>query len=121
MTKQETEIAADAPAEAAPTKTRAKRDPKPPMKETQGDLDTKAEVFEVAREKLLGFVERIQAQDAIAQEARDAVKEIYAEVQSQGYSVKALKTCVKELARERDDVIEERATTDLYRGQLGLL
>ncbi len=95
--------------------------PRGKMKEDKADLDVKAGAFRVVKSELKGFCERVEAIETEMAELREALKEVYAEAQGRGYSVKSLKTVVKERKRDRDDVIAEREVTDLYRDQLGLL
>ncbi len=105
------------PAAKAPAKgSRAKA--KPPMKETEADLETKLQLAKVAKNELVGFRDRIEAIRAEKAELDKKEAEVFKEIKTRGFSVKSFRTVLKERKRERDDVKEELAVTEFYRGLL---
>lgn len=109
-------------ADQAKAKSTAKpKAKKPPMKETQADKDVRTAIDKKAKQIVLSFCERFEEQNEIISLAKQAQKEVMAEAQSQGYSVKAIKTVIKERARDPNDVADELAVTDQYRDLLGML
>ena len=119
MTTHDPKLAAAANEKEPPKKRGAKA--KPPMKETAEDKAVKAKVGEEARAELVNFCERYERVAEEISELKQAQNDIMSEAQGRGYSVKSLKTVIKERTREKDDVISERETTDKYRDLLGLL
>jgi len=74
----------------------------------------------VAGEELRQFIERIEQLEAEKKATADDIKEVYAEMKGRGFLVMPVRSIIKERRRNPDDVAEERAILEMYRGALGM-
>ena len=74
---------------------------------------------QVAAERLISFIERIERVEGEISEMQSDRKEIYLEAKGEGYDVKTMRTIVKLRAMDRSDRDEQQALLDLYLSALG--
>ena len=77
------------------------------------------QAYSVSPERLQSFTDRIRAQNLRVKEETAARKEIYDEAGATGFDKKVLRKLVAELERKPDDVAEEAAVMEMYRGAVG--
>lgn len=69
---------------------------------------------------LQNFIERIERMEEEKASIQRDIKEIYAEAESTGYDVKAMKQIIKFRKMDKDDLAEFDETTEAYRMALGV-
>ena len=78
------------------------------------------ETHRVAQDELRSIVERIERLDAEKADIAEAAKEVMAEAKGRGYDTKVLRKIVALRKRDRDDIAEEDAVTEMYKQALGM-
>lgn len=82
--------------------------------------DSSQEVYKVTAEELRSFVERVETLDAEKAAIADSTKEVLQEAKSRGYEAKIIRKIVAIRKRNRDDVDNENAVTEMYMSALGM-
>lgn len=78
------------------------------------------ETHRVAQDELRSIVERIERLDAEKADLAETAKEVMAEAKGRGYDTKVLRKIVALRKRDRDDIAEEDAVTEMYKQALGM-
>ena len=71
-------------------------------------------------DELRQFIERIEHLAAEKQDIADQIKEVMAEARGRGYDPKVIRKIVAMRKRDRDDLANEEAVTELYKSALGM-
>lgn len=77
------------------------------------------QAYSVLPEQLQSFTDRIRSQNARVKEETAARKAIFDEAGATGFDKKVLRKLVAELERKPDEVAEEAAIMEMYRGAVG--
>lgn len=75
----------------------------------------------VAADELRAFIERYERLDAEVKDIKDSQKEVMAEAKGRGYDTKVIRKIVALRKRNRDDIANEEAITEMYMAALGML
>lgn len=75
--------------------------------------------FAVTADELRQFIERYERLEAEKKDIADQQKEVMAEAKGRGYDTKVLRKLIAERKRDAEDVAQEQAILDLYKGALG--
>lgn len=78
------------------------------------------EAYTVTAEELRSFIERIERLAAEKADIMDQSKEVFAEAKGRGYDTKVMKKIVSIRKRNRDDIDNENAITQMYMEALGM-
>lgn len=93
---------------------------KPPMK-PDPQFDKAADnAYRVTAEELRAFIERAERLDAEKKDLSDQRKEILAEAKGRGYDTSVINKIIAMRKRNREDLAEEEAVTELYKEALGM-
>lgn len=76
--------------------------------------------YRVAADELRQFVERWERLDSEKKEIADQQKEVMAEAKARGYDTKVMRKVIALRKRDPDDIAEEEAVLQMYRGVLGI-
>lgn len=90
---------------------------------TAGDYmmnDTTTDAYTVTAEELRAFIERYERLEAEVKDIKDSQKEVMAEAKGRGYDTKVLRKIVAMRKRNRDDIANEEAITEMYMAALGM-
>ena len=71
-------------------------------------------------DELRQFIERIEHLAAEKQDIADQIKEVMSTAKSRGYDPKVIRKIVAMRKRDRDDLANEEAVTELYKSALGM-
>ena len=74
-----------------------------------------------AKDRIQGFVERIERLEEEKGAISDDITEIYAEAKAEGFDVKVLRRTVRLRKMDKADFQEYRAIEDLYLTALGMI
>ena len=74
----------------------------------------------VTADQLRAFIERVETLETEKQEVTDQIKEVLSEAKGSGYEAKIIRKIVAIRKRNRDDVENEYAMTELYMNALGM-
>lgn len=83
--------------------------------------DSSLSVDQVTAERLRSFVERIERLEEEKREVAEQIKEVFAELKSDGFDSKAIRAIVRRRKQDPDAVAEEEAVLDLYLNALGMV
>ena len=75
----------------------------------------------VAADELRAFIERYERLEAEVKDIKDSQKEVMAEAKGRGYDTKVIRKIVALRKRNRDDIANEEAITEMYMSALGML
>jgi|TARA_B110000977_G_scaffold101297_1_gene132782 uncharacterized protein (UPF0335 family) len=81
---------------------------------------TNTETVSVTAEELRSFVERVETLEEEKAAISDGIKEVLSEAKGRGYDTKVIRKIVSIRKRNRDDVDNENAITELYMNALGM-
>ncbi|MGB0844892.1 MAG: DUF2312 domain-containing protein [Alphaproteobacteria bacterium] len=81
---------------------------------------TRAPSSEIAGERLLQFIERIERMEEEKKALMEDIKEIYAEAKGTGFDVKVLRQVVRIRKMDSGDRAEQEALLDLYLAAVGM-
>ena len=87
---------------------------------TAGDYIMDQQNYQVTAEELRQIVERVEALESDKRDVMDQQKDVYNNAKGRGYDVKVLKKIVAMRKRNRDDIDNENAVTELYMDALGM-
>lgn len=79
------------------------------------------ETYTVTADELRAFVERYERLEAEVKDIKDSQKEVMAEAKGRGYDTKVIRKIVALRKRNRNDIAEEEAITEMYMSALGML
>lgn len=79
-----------------------------------------SDVGGIAGAQLRSFIERIERIEEEIKGLNDDKSDIYKEAKAVGFDAKAMRIIVRERAKDRDKLQEERTILDLYRAALGM-
>jgi uncharacterized protein (UPF0335 family) len=85
------------------------------------ELDTSAVIDTDTAQKLTAHIERIEGYEIEKKQAADLIKDEYAIAKGTGFDPKIMKHIIKMRKRSADDIQEEEALIEMYRGALGML
>ena len=75
---------------------------------------------DVTADELRSFIERVERLAAEKADIADQIKEVMAEAKGRGYDPKVIRKIVAMRKRDRDDLANEEAVTELYKSALGM-
>ncbi len=78
------------------------------------------EKYNVTGQELRQFIERVERLEQEKQEISEQVKEVFAEIKSRGFDVKAIRVILRERKQDPDDIAEQEAVIDMYKAALGM-
>lgn len=78
------------------------------------------QAFTVAADELRQFIEQFEQLEAEKKDIAERQKEVMAEAKARGYDTKVMKKIVALRKRDRDDIAEEEAILEMYKGALGM-
>ena len=87
---------------------------------TAGDYIMDQQNYQVTAEELRQIVERVETLENEKKDVMDQQKDVYNDAKGRGYDVKVLKKIVAMRKRNRDDIDNENAVTELYMDALGM-
>lgn len=87
---------------------------------TAGDYLMAQDIATVTADELRAFIERIERLEQEKKDIMDSIKEVYSEAKGRGYDAKVMRKIVSIRKRNRDDIENENAMTDLYMDALGM-
>ena len=73
-----------------------------------------------AKDRLRGFVERVERLEEEKKALADDIKEVYAEAKGEGFDVKTLRQVIRLRKMDKADFQEAEAMLDLYLSALGM-
>ncbi|MDR3526952.1 MAG: DUF2312 domain-containing protein [Rhizomicrobium sp.] len=73
-----------------------------------------------AKDRLRGFVERVERLEEEKKALADDIKEVYAEAKGEGFDVKTLRQVIRLRKLDKADFQEAEAMLDLYLSALGM-
>lgn len=77
--------------------------------------------YRVTAGELRQFIERWERLQAEKEDIADQQKEVMAEAKARGYDTKVMKKVIALRKRDRDDIAEEDAVTQMYMEALGMI
>lgn len=75
----------------------------------------------VAADELRAFIERYEHLEVEVKDLKDSQKDVMAEAKGRGYDTKVIRKIVAMRKRNRDDIANEEAITEMYLAALGML
>jgi uncharacterized protein (UPF0335 family) len=87
---------------------------------TAGDYLMAQDTATVTADELRAFIERIERLEQEKRDIMDSIKEVYAEAKGSGYEPKVMRKIVSIRKRNRDDIDNENAMTEMYMDALGM-
>lgn len=75
--------------------------------------------YRITGDELRQFIERVEQLESEKKDIADQIGEVFAEMKTRGFDVKAVRTILKERRQNPDDVAEQEAILDIYRAALG--
>lgn len=88
---------------------------------TAGDYMMNDDAYHVTADELRSFIERYERLEAEVKDIKDSQKEVMAEAKGRGYDTKVLRKIVALRKRNRDDIANEEAVTEMYMSALGMI
>lgn len=76
--------------------------------------------YRVTADELRQFIERFERLEAEKKDIADQQKEVMAEAKGRGYDTKVMRKLITLRKRDRDEIAEEEAVLELYKGALGM-
>ncbi len=76
--------------------------------------------YNVTANELRQFIEQIEQLEAEKKDISEQIRDIYAESKARGYDQKALKTIVSLRKKDKNEVAEQEAILEVYKGALGM-
>jgi uncharacterized protein (UPF0335 family) len=91
---------------------------------TAGDYmmnDDRTDSYRITADELRQFIERYERLEAEVKDLKDNQKEIMVEAKGRGYDTKVIRKIVSLRKRNRDDIANENAITEMYMEALGMI
>ena len=82
--------------------------------------DAPQEVYSVTADELRSFIERVETLNEGKAAISESTKEVMQEAKGRGYDVKVIRKIVAIRKRNRDDIENENAITEMYMEALGM-
>ncbi|WP_299962812.1 DUF2312 domain-containing protein [uncultured Roseobacter sp.] len=76
--------------------------------------------YNVTGQELRQFIERVERLEEEKKDIADQVKEVFAEMKSRGFDVKAIRVILRERKQDPDSIAEQTAIVDMYKSALGM-
>ena len=76
--------------------------------------------YRVTADELRQFIQRFERLEAEKADLSDQQKEVMAEAKARGYDTKCLRKVISLRKRDKDDIAEEEAITEMYMEALGM-
>jgi uncharacterized protein (UPF0335 family) len=76
--------------------------------------------YTVTADELRQFIERVERLEQEKKDIQDSVKDVYSEAKGRGYDAKVMRKIVSIRKRNRDDLAQEEAVTQMYMEALGM-
>jgi len=76
-------------------------------------------INKATRERLKGFIERIEKVEQDEEDLRTDKKEIYSELKGEGFDSKAVRKIIKLRKKNKAEIEQEQAIVDLYLAAIG--
>ena len=76
--------------------------------------------YRVTADELRQFIERFERLEMEKKDISDQQKEVMAEAKGRGYDTKVMRIIVSLRKRDQNDIAEEEAVLDMYKGALGM-
>ena len=76
--------------------------------------------YRVTADELRQFIERFERLEMEKKDISDQQKEVMAEAKGRGYDTKVMRKIVSLRKRDQNDIAEEEAVLDMYKGALGM-
>ena len=76
--------------------------------------------YTVTADELRQFIERVERLEQEKKDIQDSVKEVYQEAKGRGYDAKVMRKIISIRKRNRDDLAQEEAVTQMYMEALGM-
>lgn len=83
--------------------------------------DTTTEVYNVTADELRQFIEQYESLESEKKDVSDRQKDVMAEAKGRGYDTKVMRKIIAMRKRNRDDIANEEAITEMYMSALGML
>jgi uncharacterized protein (UPF0335 family) len=83
--------------------------------------DTTTDTYTVTADELRQFIERYERLETEVKDLKDSQKEVMAEAKGRGYDTKVMRKIIAMRKRNRDDIANEEAITEMYMSALGML
>jgi len=87
---------------------------------TAGDYIMSQDSYQVTADELRQFIERIERLEQEKKDLQDSIKEVYSEAKGRGYDAKVMRKIISIRKRNRDDLEQENAVTEMYMEALGM-
>lgn len=91
---------------------------------TAGDYmmnTSQTDTYTVTADELRSFIERYERLNDEIKDIKDSQKEVMAEAKGRGYDTKVMRKIVSLRKRNRDDIANEEAITEMYMEALGMI
>lgn len=76
--------------------------------------------YRVTASELTSFIERFERLETEKKDLAEQQKEVMAEAKGRGYDVKVMRKIIAMRKRDRDDLAEEEAITEMYKEAMGM-
>jgi len=76
--------------------------------------------YRVTADELRQFIERFERLEIEKREIADQQKEVMAEAKGRGYDTKVMRKIITLRKRDKNDIAEEEAVLEMYKGALGM-
>lgn len=83
--------------------------------------DATTDTYTVTADELRQFVEQYESLESEKKDVSDRQKEVMAEAKGRGYDTKVIRKIVAMRKRNRDDIANEEAITEMYMEALGMI
>ncbi len=74
----------------------------------------------IPADEIMSFIERYEALAVQKADIANDMKEVMAEAKGRGYDTKVLRKIIAQRKRDKDDLAEEEAITELYKNAIGM-
>ena len=88
---------------------------------TAGDYMMNDNAYNVTADELRSFIERYERLESEVKDIKDSQKEVMAEAKGRGYDTKVMRKVIALRKRNRDDIANEEAITEMYMQALGMI
>ena len=78
------------------------------------------DAYNVTADELRQFIERFEQLESEKKDVTEQQKELMAEAKGRGYDTKVMKKVIALRKRKPDEIAEEEAVLDMYKGALGM-
>lgn len=75
----------------------------------------------ISANRLRSFIERLEQLESEKDSVMEVIREVFAEVKSDGFDVKVVRQILKQRKMKQEELAEQEELLDLYRQALGML